>query len=79
MVNIIEDWTVLEDYAGDKLGFYQLLSNEKNFEIRVQTGKLGFRREFSANDPELEKIKDFCRRHRFIQISENLRDEYFFR
>jgi len=25
VVNIIEDWDVLEEYAGEKLGFFQLL------------------------------------------------------
>jgi hypothetical protein len=27
LVNVIEDWAVLEEYGGEKLGFYQLLSN----------------------------------------------------
>jgi len=46
VVNIIEDWGVLEEYAGEKLGFYQLLANDGMFEIRVQTGRVGFKREF---------------------------------
>jgi hypothetical protein len=28
LVNIIEDWDVLEEYAGEKLGFYQLLADD---------------------------------------------------
>jgi len=32
-VNIIEDWTVLEEYAGEKLGFYQLLANNGKIEL----------------------------------------------
>jgi len=28
LVNIIEDWDALEKYAGEKLGFYQLLAND---------------------------------------------------
>jgi hypothetical protein len=28
LVNIIEDWDVLEEYAGEKLGFYQFLAND---------------------------------------------------
>jgi hypothetical protein len=46
LVNIIEDWNVLDEYAGEKLGFYQLLANDEMFEIRVQTGRVGFKREF---------------------------------
>ena len=80
VVNIIEDWDVLEEYAGEKLGFYQLLGNEGAIEIRVQTGRIGFKKEFKAgDDSELLKILDFCKKHRYIQISEHLRDEEFFK
>lgn len=66
MVNIIEDWDVLAEYAGEKLGFYQLLSNDGIIEIRVQTGRIGFKREFeNGKDPLLSKILDFCKKHRF--------------
>ena len=80
MVNLVEDWDVLEEYAGEKLGFYQLRASDGIFEIRVQTGRIGFIREFEkGDDPKLMKILDFCRRHRYIQISEHLRDEEFFK
>jgi len=80
LVNLIEDWDVLEEYAGEKLGFYQLLSNDGIIEIRVQTGRIGFKKEFTAgNDPLLTKILDFCKKRRFIQISENMRDDQFFK
>ena len=80
MVNLIGDWGVLEEYAGEKLGFYQLLSVDGSVEIRVMTGKLGFKKEFKdANDKLLTQILDFCKKHRFIQISEHLQDEYFFK
>jgi hypothetical protein len=79
-VNIIEDWDVLEEYAGEKLGFYQLLATDGMFEIRVQTGKVGFKREFeNGNDPLLTKILDFCRKQRYIRVSQKLRDEEFFK
>lgn len=80
LVNIIEDWDVLEEYAGEKLGFYQLLATDGMFEIRVQTGRVGFKKEYaSGDDPELNKILDFCRRHRYIRVSQKLRDEEFFK
>lgn len=81
MVNIIEDWNVLEEYAGEKLGFYQLINNDDGtVEIRVQTGKIGIKKEFkSGNDSELRLIIEFCKRHCYIAISEHLRDEDFFK
>jgi hypothetical protein len=79
-VNIIEDWDVLEEYAGEKLGFYQLLASDGKFEVRVQTGRVGYKREFiSGNDPLFIRIIDFCRRNRYIQVSRKTRDEDFFR
>jgi hypothetical protein len=46
LVNIIEELDVLEKYAGEKLGFYQLLANEAKIDIRV----LASRRYSSAGD-----------------------------
>ncbi len=80
LVNLIEDWDVLAEYAGEKLGFYQILGNDGTIEIRVQTGRIGYKKEFKAgDDPELLSILDFCKKHRYIQISEHLRDEEFFK
>ena len=80
MVNLIEDWDVLEEYAGEKLGFYQLLGSDGTIEIRVQTGRIGYKKEYkTGDDPELLGILDFCKKHRYIQISETMRDEEFFK
>jgi len=80
MANIIEDWDVLAEYAGEKLGFYQLLVNDGPVEIRVLTGRVGFKREFqSREDPVYIKILDFCRRRRYIKVTQTTRDEQFFK
>ena len=80
LVNLIDDWETLADYAGEKLGFYQLLANDGMFEIRVQTGRVGFKKEYSSSDdPELNKILDFCGRHYYIRVCRKLRDEEFFK
>ena len=80
MVNLVDDWEVLEEYAGEKLGFYQLLGVDGAIEIRVCTGRLGFRKEFeSGKDELLTRILDFCKSKKFIRISENFRDELFFK
>ncbi len=36
----LEDRGVLAEYAGEKLVFYQLLGNDGNIEISVQTGRI---------------------------------------
>jgi len=80
MVNLVDDWEVLEEYAGEKLGFYQLLGVDGAIEIRVCTGRLGFRKEFeSGKDELLTRILDFCKSKKFIRISDNIRDEQFFK
>ncbi len=80
LVNIIEDWVVLEEYAGEKFGFYQLLENDGIFEIRVQTGRVGFKREFENQaDSLLIRILEFCRRHCYIKVCRNARDDAFFK
>ena len=80
MVNIVEDWYVLEDYSGEKLGFYELLENDEKTEVRVQTGRIGFRREFEKkDDPLLAHIVAFCKKHQYIRISSTVSDEFFFK
>lgn len=80
MVNLVEDWEVLEEYAGDKQGYYQLLGIEGNIEIRVATGKVGFKKEFeNPADPLLTRMLAFCKRHKYIRVSETIRDECFFK
>jgi hypothetical protein len=80
MVIIIEDWDVLEEYAGEKIGFYQLLTMDGTVEIRVTTGRVGFKREFAnSSDPIYNRILDFCRRSRYIKVSQTARDEQFFK
>ena len=80
MVNLVEDWEVLEEYAGDKQGFYQVLGEGEAVEIRIAIGRLGFKKEFeSKNDALLNRILAFCKTRKFIRISENVRDEFFFK
>ena len=80
MVNLVENWEVLEDYAGDKQGFYQLLSDAEAVEIRVAISRLGFKKEFdNKGDMFLNRILTFCKSRNFIKISENVRDDFFFK
>ncbi len=80
MVNIIDDWAVLTRYAKEKLGFYQLCEDDGKFEVRVQTGRVGFKKSFeNGNDEQLAKILDFCRKQGYIQIVESVRADQFFK
>ncbi|HDQ06120.1 MAG TPA: hypothetical protein ENN36_05300 [Candidatus Bathyarchaeota archaeon] len=80
MVNLVEDWQAIEEYAGDKQGFYQILQGGKGVEIRVTVGKLGYKQSFdNSKDPLLERIIKFCGFQNYVKISENIRDEQFFK
>jgi hypothetical protein len=80
LVNLVEDWEVLEEYAGDKQGYYQILYGAKGVEIRLAVGRLGFKKEFeSAEDPLLSRILSFCNSQKYIKVSENVRDDFFFK
>ena len=80
MVNLVEEWEILEEYAGDKQGFYQVLGDGEPVEIRVAIGRLGFKKEFeNKSNPLLNHILSFCKSQGYIKISENVRDEFFFK
>jgi len=80
LVNLVENWEALEDYAGDKQGFYQLLNDAETVEIRVAISRLGFKKEFdNKSDILLNRILTFCKSRSYIKVSENVRDEFFFK
>ena len=80
MVNLVEEWEVLEEYAGDKQGFYQILGDAETVEIRVAIGRLGFKKEFNnKGDTLLNRILSFCKSRKLIKVSETVRDEFFFK
>jgi len=81
LVNLVEEWEILEDYAGDKQGFYQIIEDSaETVEIRVAIGRLGFKKEFqNKGDMLLNRILSFCKSRNYIKISENVRDEFFFK
>jgi len=80
VVNLVDEWEVLEQYAGDKQGFYQLIYGGKGVEIRVAVGRLGFKDDFeSGKDPLLNRILSFCSAQSYIKVSENIRDDFFFK
>ncbi|MDR1992982.1 MAG: hypothetical protein LBQ98_05745 [Nitrososphaerota archaeon] len=80
MVNLVEEWEILETYTGEKLGFYQLIDRDGKIEIRVTTGKIGFKKDYPCiDDVELTRILLFCKRRQFIQIHKTIQDNNFFK
>lgn len=80
-MNIIDEWEVFAKYAHEKVGFYQILGENKNIEVRVTAGKAGFIKEFKdARDPMLTIVLEFCENERsFVRVSQAVRDEVFFK
>jgi len=77
---LVEDWEIMEEYAGDKQGFYQIIAGGKGVEIRLAVGKLGFKKSFDdSKDPLLDRIIRFCGFQNYVKVSENVRDDYFFK
>jgi len=80
LVNLVEDWEIVKDYAGDKQGFYQILGNDDAVEIRVAVGRVGFKKEFETKEDSLLKsIVAFCKSQKYIRVSESIRDDFFFK
>jgi len=80
LVNLVEDWETIEEYAGDKQGFFQILQGGKGVEIRVTVGRLGYKQSFdNSEDQLLDQIIKFCDFQNYTKISENIRDEQFFK
>jgi hypothetical protein len=80
LVNLVEEWKVVEAYAGDKQGFYQVLADAEAVEIRVVIGRLGFKKQFENKaDSLLSRILGFCKSQGYIRVSESIRDEFFFK
>lgn len=76
MVYLVDDWQILKEYTWGRLGFYQLRGQE----IRIITGELGFRREYSStNDREFREIIAFCKINHLIQVDKYLSEDEFFR
>jgi len=80
LVNLVEDWEIVKEYAGDKQGFYQILGNDDAIEIRVAVGRVGFKKEFETKEDSLLKsIVAFCKFRKYIKVSESIQDNFFFK
>jgi len=89
MVNIVEDWKEMAEYASyasrQTARAYQVIEFEtrekkKKYLLRVQVGKFGFEQEFQAlDDPLLEQITRYCVDRKFLNVSNIVQDDDFFK
>ena len=79
MVETVKDWKTIEAYSGYKQGFYQIIEKQKTKEIRVNVGRLGYKKKFqNKDDPNLKEILEICKSKNYIEISSNIMDQFFF-
>ena len=85
MVDLVEDWEDLADYARSlpksiKAGSsYQLRKSKQSVELRVRVCKYGYSKEFKdEDDVELIKILAFCKVEKFIKVTASTSTDLFF-
>ena len=85
MVDLVEDWEDLADYARSlpksiKAGSsYQLRESKHGVEIKVRVCRYGYSKEFKdENDVELIKILAFCKVEEFIKVTGSTPTDFFF-
>jgi hypothetical protein len=85
LVDLVEDWEDLADYARSlpesiRVGSsYQLRKSKHGVEIKVRVCKYGFSKEFKdEDDVELIKILAFCKVEEFIKVTGNTPTDLFY-
>ena len=80
MVETVEDWKVLEGYAGFKQGFYQIIEEENITDVRVNVGRLGFKKEFDdPKDPLISHIIKLCKSECYVKLDNTIEADHFFK
>jgi len=80
LVNLVESWEDLEEYAKwCRTGAYQMRETVEGIELRVFTGRFGFVKCFrETQDPLFSHILEFCKTEGFIKVLGNVPDDLFF-
>ena len=79
MVETVNDWEVLAKYVGFKQGFYQITEEENITDIRVNVGRLGFKKEFDdPKDPLISHIIKFCKSESYVKLANTIEADHFF-
>jgi len=85
MVFLTFDWGKFKLYAENcRVGTFQTLQTVEGVELRILTGRFGYRREFKMKDNGLyehqellDEITRFCELHEFIPVEGSVPDEQF--
>lgn len=91
MVFLTLDWRAFKEYATNcRLGTYQVKETTEGLEVRVRTGKLGFKTHIQGaiekDEPKFADPKDedvyneiieFCKLQGFTQVVGSIPDEQF--
>ena len=80
MVNVVEDWESLEDYAHwCRYGAYQTRDVVDGVEVRVVVGRFGYVKTFEdSQDQLLKRILGFCKAESFIKVQGSVPEDLFF-
>jgi hypothetical protein len=84
LVNIVEDWEEMEQYASrasyaTARAYQREKANNKTC-IRVLVGKFGFEKEFpNEEDTLFARIKSFCDAGSFLNVGKTVPDDQFFK
>jgi hypothetical protein len=83
LINIVEDWQEMEDYASRAshvtVRAFQKEERESKTLIRVLVGRFGYAKEFDAGDELLSQILDYCNTKNFLNVDKTVPDEQFFK
>ena len=80
MVETVNDWEVLAKYVSFKQGFYQITEEENITDIRVNVGRLGFKKEFDdPKDPLISHIIKFCKSESYVKLVNTIEADHFFK
>lgn len=85
MVFVTFDWSAFKAYAENcHVGTIQTKQTVEGVEIRVLTGRFGFKAQFKMKDDGfyekqevLDEINSFCELHGFIPVEGSVSDEQF--
>ena len=80
MVQIVEDWEIIEEYGTEQQTIYQILeAEEEKTVINVIAGRIGFKKTFdNPKDPLINRILHFCKGQYFVRFDKSLNPEQFF-
>ncbi len=89
MVNIVEDWREMKDYAADasrqtgrayQVSEIETPEKKKVVQLRIQVGKFGFQLECAdRNNTLYREIVAFCSQESFLNVSKTIPDDQFFK